>query len=253
MKQLSEKEFNFIRNELNKELISRIKTNPKYSMRAFAKNLNMPVSTLNSLLNGKRRPSRETFNELCSQLRLSKKKIKDISEGYTYDLLKEDELKTISEWYYYPILELLCIKNFLFTANNISHALKISLAESKDALERLQRLKFIAQDESGWHDLTSGFISSITSEMSSAARRFQQKQLLQKSLEALDNVLVEKRSHTSATMAIHSDDLPKAKILIDKFRRDLGEMLAETKDPDQVYTLLINFFPNTNLTNGEEE
>ncbi len=247
-KKISDQEYQYIRLELKNELLRRIQSNPRYSMRAFAANIGMPVSTLESLINGKRRPSREMFQKICIILQVDLTQIRAISECKHYDILKEDELKTITDWYYFPILELLVIKNFDFTPSTVSRALGISIVEAKDAIERLNRLGLICKNENGkWIDLTAGFISTISEDLTSTARRHQQKELLKKSIEALESIPVDKRSHTSSTLAINSKDVPKAKKLLDKFRRELSELLAETQEADQIYTLLLNFFPNTHI------
>ena len=47
------------------------------------------------------------------------------------------------------------------------------------------------------------------------------------------------------TLAVASQDLPKAKELIRKFRREFLRLLQENKEFDSVYQLSVGFFPLT--------
>ena len=88
--------------------------------------------------------------------------------------------------------------------------------------------------------------------MTSAGSKKLQRQILELSLRALDELPTTVRNHTSSTVAIDPKYLPEAVKKITKFRRELSEFVTTVGPPKEVYHLGISFYPVTNLT-GEKE
>ena len=65
------------------------------------------------------------------------------------------------------------------------------------------------------------------------------------SLYALENIDISLRDHTGMTMAINSEDIPKVREMVLKFRRQLLKELAKSEKKDAVYQLNISFYPQT--------
>ena len=95
-----------------------------------------------------------------------------------------------------------------------------------------------------WVDKSQN-ITNISGDFTNAAKKSLQKQILEKALIAIDEVPFSKRNHTSMTMAIDSQLLPKANDCIVKFRRELCAILQESKNKDAVYELGVALFPVT--------
>ena len=57
------------------ELQDRMKSNPRYSMRAFASSFDVSVSTLSRFLSGERQPSHEFMQKICAKLEIPENKI----------------------------------------------------------------------------------------------------------------------------------------------------------------------------------
>jgi len=66
----TEQKFKFsdFRLYLQNTLIERTSSNPSYSLRAFAKHLNIEPSALSKILNGKRRISKKMFTKISLKL-----------------------------------------------------------------------------------------------------------------------------------------------------------------------------------------
>lgn len=87
------------------------KRNPSYSMRSFAKKLNIASSTLSELFNGKRMVSKRLTNKLLRSLDIPQKEVNDIlslfpkrkrefaqkGQSPYWKLLKSEDYKLISE------------------------------------------------------------------------------------------------------------------------------------------------------------
>lgn len=236
---------------LRSELIRRCQKNPGYSMRAFARNLEIDGSTLSKILRGKRPLGEKTITYLGLKLGLKKSEISKFlkfrsNEAKTlteYDFIEDDIFSVISDWYYYAILELMRVDQFKMSTQSISKALGITVHEAADAVERLQRLEMIKIENNVWTDLTSGRSTNITAQTTTTARRTQQKQILTKAITAIDNVTPAQRSNTSMTFAIDTSRLEEANELIKNFRREMGELLSRGENRDEVYNLAIALYP----------
>ena len=74
-----------------------------------------------------------------------------------------------------------------------------------------------------------------------------QKDILSKSIEAIDDIDISMRDHTSMTIAMSKDQITLVKERIKEFRRELCCELAEksSKSTDSVYQMQFSVFPLT--------
>ncbi|OQW48824.1 MAG: hypothetical protein A4S09_13580 [Proteobacteria bacterium SG_bin7] len=245
---------------LQRELIERCRKNPKYSLRAFAKALGIVPSALSDMLNGKRTITPASIERLGLALGLELSEVKKYVKGQTptadqnYQQLTMDTYAIISDWYHYAILELMKIKTFKSDRAWIARCLGITKSEVNAAFERLCRVDLIRVDKKGnWIDTSNGFSTNIeNSNLTSAANKRLQKQILEMSIQALETLSPKVRNHTSMTMPVNPKKLPIAIEKIKKFRRDLCELLENDRDISEVYQLAISLFPITNTNIGEK-
>jgi uncharacterized protein (TIGR02147 family) len=249
---------------LQQELVKRCKLNPSYSLRAFAKMLQIEPSALSKLLNGKRTITPPMFKKLAHRLGLNPSECKRYESHLKNDLQKDiatpsyqqltlDAFQVIADWYHYAILELTHVQGFVSNPKWVAKALGISVTEVNAALERLVRLEFLEiTEDSKWVD-RSGSITTVGNEFTAVAFRKLQKQVLEKALVALEEIPMDLRDQTSMTMAIDSELLPEAKKRITDFRRKLCSFLQSGKKKDQVYQLGVSLYPLTNLEKGEKK
>ncbi|OFZ20931.1 MAG: hypothetical protein A2202_02050 [Bdellovibrionales bacterium RIFOXYA1_FULL_36_14] len=237
---------------LNLEFAKRCKKNPLYSLRAFARDIQISHSSLCQFFKGKRQMSKEMIEKVGLALSLSPDEINKFSKNakgeIIYDTLKEDEYHLLSDWYYDAILELLSTKNFKSDFNWIARRLNITLAEVKLAVMRLQKLNLIYLDEEGKiFDKTSGFTTTASDNAyTDSAKKKKQKQLFNLAKDAIDKFDVRERSHSGVTFAVSMKKFDEARAMIKKFRRELSALLeGDQNDLDDVYHLAIALFPLT--------
>jgi uncharacterized protein (TIGR02147 family) len=155
----------------------------------------------------------------------------------------------MSDWYHYAILELIKIENFPHTTFDFSRALGITKSEANIAVERMLRIGLLRIDSNDrYYESNSGFATNISGNLTSIGAKQLQKQILEQSAEALMNVSIELRNHTSMTMAIDPKLMPEAIERIKKFRRELSEFLETNGAPTEVYQMSLSLFPVTQLT-----
>jgi uncharacterized protein (TIGR02147 family) len=236
---------------LQEELVERLKSNPRYSLRAFARALKVDPSLLSKILRGKRRISRQLLPQLVQRLDLSPAEAERYlaTDGHTqsatasYKQITLDHFHLISDWYHYAIFELVSVKGFCRDFRWIARALGITVPEAQAAVERLFRLGLLKEDaEGGWQQSESN-ITTIGSEYTATALRRMQKQILEMGIVALENTPVEERDQTAMTMAIDSSLLPEARKRIKRFRRELCDLLQKDRPRDGVYHLAITLYP----------
>lgn len=237
---------------LQEELIERCRRNPRYSLRSFAKTLDVSPAALSDMLKGKRAITERSVEKFGFALGLSLKEIEKFkkqtdgaSENGKVDFaqITLDQYALISDWYHYAILELIKIDDFNREIGKIAKALTITKSEANIAIERLERLGLIETKKEKINDTSNGFSTNISGNLTSQASKQLQKQILQQSIEALQHVPIELRNHTSMTMAIDPDLMPEAIERIKKFRRELNTFLESKSKPKEVYQLSISLFP----------
>lgn len=252
---------------LQQELLRRCKANPKYSLRAFASVLQIESSALSKILNGKRRVSTPTFEKLASRLGLGPHERDQLRPGVlkrsrgaaldqstdaapNYQQLSLDLFQVIADWYHYAILELTQVAHFKADKKWIARTLGITPTEVNLAVQRLTRLELLQIDKSGrWTDI-SGATTNIKNDFTAVALRKLQRQILEHSVVALEEIPVERRDHTSMTMAVSSKTLPVAKEKIKKFRRELCALMKAQTPYDDVYQLAVSLYPVTKRKNA---
>ena len=180
---------------LQQELIGRCQKNPNYSLRSFARALDVSSSALSAMLNGKRTITLSSIDRLGTAIGLEPKDINryklaarqnkfglgaELASQEEFQQITLDTYAIISDWYHYAILELIRVKNFEPDVAWVCKSLGITKSEANIAIERLQRTGFLEITHSGkWIDKTSGGnATNIQANMTSAASRKLQKQTL---------------------------------------------------------------------------
>jgi uncharacterized protein (TIGR02147 family) len=250
-----------LKNLLQQEFMRRSSKNSAYSLRAYAKQLNIDHSTLSALLSGKRKITKKAAQKLAMPLGLGPKELQELigtksmeadSVSTPYYLIQSDAFAAMSEWYYDAILELSRIKNIRLTPKLIAQSIGISALQAGLALKTLERLELLEKNtKTGRYILKhSDSTNSLDLNFTTAAQKKYQRAILEKSMEALEGLDRTVRDHTSTTIALDQRDLSKAKILIQNFRQQLNTFL-QRKDtsPNEVYQLQVGFFPISNLSN----
>ena len=127
----------------------------------------------------------------------------------------------------------------------IARKLGIAKATAQSAIERMERLGYLAWKKNKWV-LTTGYLSSTDEEINLPLKRANS-EALHMAQEALDQVALELRDFTTVTMAVDPQKIKDAKKLIREFR-DRIALLLNTGETSEVYKMCIQLFP---LSKGE--
>ena len=241
-------------NLLKEELIKRQSRNKGYSLRAFSKMLGLSSSFVSKVLSGKKNLSEQTMLSVASRLNLDESIIEDIvhtsSKGFAaIENIEIDCFQYISDWHHYAILECVTLHDFESSPEWFSHRLGITVERASSAIERLVRLNLLSLDDKGQIIPRVRNNTTISSQVPSFAHTEHERQLLNKALDALDEVPKNLRSQTSMTMAIPESRIDEARQKIIEFQREMMKLLQRRGKRDSVYHLSISFFPLTHNKN----
>ncbi len=253
---------------LRAEYARRRKINAQYSLRAFARFLELPSGRLTELLQQKRQftdalgekiscklalgpDQANLFFEQIANQRASKKRhplgpsgSPLAGKGPRYNQISSDAFYAIADWEHYAILSLFQTNGFQSDPAWIADRLGISSPEAQAALSRLERLGLVDLAKKKWRLCQTNL--TTTHDIPSSAIRRSHKQSLEQSIQAIEEISIEFRDITSMTMAINMKKIQEAKHLIRNFRRELSKLL-ETGLKTEVYNLNIQLVPVTKL------
>jgi len=248
--------------KLKDELAHRCDKNHQYSLRAFAKSLEIDVGLLSKILSGKRKLSPKTSKKILKHLTLSPEEkdlfLKSIVDEQHREQLKSvgmdrlsvakqtkeldrEQFRVIASLYHYAILELTMVEGFQPNPIWIAKTLEISVIEASLAIDRLKRLGLL-EERDGRLVKVDGHITTANKQITTPALLMHQRQTLERAINSLDNDPIHTRSMTSMTMAIDPDKLELAKKLIQEFMEFLCCVLESGKRL-AVYQLGISLFP----------
>ena len=257
------------RDILKNKLELRQQKNKKYSLRAYARDLGLSSSLLSEILSGKKGLSLKMAGQVAENLGMN-----PIEQSYFCDLvtstnarkegakiLAQDRLENyrkiqmqsltmdsfalIHDWFHFAILELTHIEGFVADAEWVSKRLNVQKDKIESAVKRLSNMGLLEILEDGnWKD-TQVDLATPDGFSFSYLRQFH-KQLIEKSILALEEQSVDERDITSLLVSVDSEKLPEAKKRIRDFRNEfIKEFNGPHEKKDNVYCLGIQLF---NLT-----
>ncbi len=237
--------------KLKRTFADRSRKNPAYSLRAFARSLDMDSSTVSALLSGKRPITLKLARKIIDGLgitnpiesqalliaTLSEHK-EEVSIGYTELTLEVAE--AVSSWEHFAILALFETRDFKGQVGAIADRLAIPIGIVLECLNRLEKIGLIARSGTTWQ--LTGKNMAAPSDIPSETLRKGHHQNILKALSSLEADPIEIRDISGMTMAVSRRKVVEAKRMIQDFRRRLSAFLEEG-DRDSVYRLNIQLFP----------
>jgi transcriptional regulator with XRE-family HTH domain len=227
--------------------------NAKYSVRAYARAAGVNSGAMSQVLSGKRKLTRKQAEKIADALMLDResrerflgpaptagREIQGAAQE-PYRVLKSDVFRLIADWYHYGILSLLETDNPPKTSREIALRLGIDHKSAREGLSRLIRLGMVYRADGQLRVDTEGL--RTTEDIPNGAIRQSHRQILAKAARSLDEVPVDKRDSSYISFCCDPRDLPQAKKLIRRFRRQFTKMM-ERGAKKEVYAISINLFP----------
>jgi uncharacterized protein (TIGR02147 family) len=253
---------NLIRSNLDQIKIK----NPGFSLRAYAKKLELSPSALSEILNGKRKISGKMAARIIERMNLSpdiSTPVLNLFDSKTKELsfeeepgidspapppvidflqLSSDQFNLIAEWQHFALLSLMETKNFKSDIQWIARKLGISTQQAQTSLDRLIRLGFVFKKNRKFVTNKRALISSDN--IPNQAVRKSHYNDLQLAEKALDHTPVDERDFTAITIAANKKNLPKARKMIREFQDKLT-LCLEQGEKDEVIKFSFYLYPLT--------
>ena len=245
--------------KIKEDLSKRQRSNPHYSLRAYARDIGVHPATLSQIIKGNRPLPLKNSSQVLEKLNLGPKertlfmesllkskialdeiKIADLDERF---MLDESHYKIIAEWEHYVVLDLFELKTFDPSLIEISQRLGITENRAEVVVNNLLTAGLLKVDDTGKFQKVHDDIRT-TEDIKSQALKDSHKETILMGLDKLEDIEVELRDFSSATVAIDLNKLPEAKAIIREFRQKMTALLRDGEKTD-VYQLAIQFYPMT--------
>jgi uncharacterized protein (TIGR02147 family) len=252
------------RSFLRDELANRISSNSRYSLRSFAKQMDIPASTMSELLSHKKQMTMALVTKVSDGLKMTehesaylkllvqienesnetkklefKKRAEQYSSLSKVQSLDMDLFRLIADWYCVVVLEALELSNL--NEKQLIKQLGISRLEYKLAIERLEKLELVEKNSQGSYQKTKADVLAGSHIPNSALRKFHQ-QMLQKAISAVDEQTLKEKVIGSETLAISKSQVMEAEKIIEECFQCINLLSKKTRSKEAVYHLGIQFF-----------
>ena len=260
------------RSLLSREYERRSLHNPRYSLRAYARDLSIAPSRLSEIFNKKSGLSRKRAEKLAFVLdfnayekevfctlveteharskakkNLAREKLEKFQSDTKFENLNLDVFRAIADWYHLAIIELTYLKDFKSDIVWIAKKLGITQTQTKIALDRLTRLGLLTRNREG-HVRSKNEFNATPDGVPSEAIKKSHHQLLAKAISALYTQSVGERDFSAMMLSLDKRKLNEAKTWIKEFRRKFCKKISQDYKRDGLYCLSIQFF---NILNKE--
>lgn len=247
---------------LHAELRERNLKNPRYSLRAFARDLGVSASRLSELLRGKGKMSTPFAQSIAEALgpdsekaklflsmvlaeksqnsterQMAEKQVRLWKNYLAVEELMLDEFQQMSDWYYLGIWNFLHLK----TKNNVPGICDefpdLSVETVKSCLQTLTRFDLV-EEEDGYYFATKEKLKAFY-EFSSFAVRQYHKGMMQKAAKTLDDLPLEERYFLSHIFCIGEEQYQQIQEKMNTFFKELSLELKESRPEklDAVYSV----------------
>jgi uncharacterized protein (TIGR02147 family) len=252
---------------LRQDFAERKARNPRFSLRAMAKRLELNSGTLIRIINGKRKIGKKLIPRFTDYLGLKHKEARYFSNLVLFCQAKSQaqraaayrELITLrngrarlmgadlhafyDEWYYSAVRELLRFHRFSGDFHALAKLFRpaITVPEARRAVELLAGLGLIRKAGSGYMVQDSEITTGERWE-SAAIERFQQ-QTIAMALEALERFAKQDRDISTMTMCFSPEGLAKVRELLKQTREELARIEENDRGQNRVYQINLQAFP----------
>lgn len=271
---MSEQQIVNYREIIRRYVDDRIKKNPLYSMRAFAKQIGVSPSHLCRVLQGKKNLSSDSALKIAFELNFSIRKREEFLDLVSYETADEhtkqalykkiqkknyksqhrtlniELFSVISDWHHFTIFELAKTAEFKSDPKWIAKKIGLSLTDTKSAIDRLIRVGLLSKLEDDTLIPNEKAEIQTSDDISYLAIKKHHEQILFKAKSALLSP-VDSREFQSLQFSLNPKDLKIAKLMIRNFVKEFEDTF-KSKNGNEIFQLSLQCFALTKELNKEE-
>jgi uncharacterized protein (TIGR02147 family) len=255
---------------LQQEFDRRLRRNGSYSLRAFARDLQVPPSNLSEVLKRKRGISFKTASRICRNLRWNPAerdyflalveathgrseaarnsahaRLKALQTAHGFSEVSLETYEVISDWIHFALMEFSELASASFSLRSVARRFRLAPGKVRDALARLEKLGLIEKKRGRqlrWQQTAKDL--ATPEHVSSQPIREHHARILDEARCALENVPPEDREFSSLIFAVERSKIAEAKRELATFRRRFCKDLSDQSlNKDRVYCLSLQLFP----------
>lgn len=255
------------RSFLLEALAQRQEKNPRYSMRAFARDIGLSPQNLDKVLKAKTGLSSHAAEKIAIQLQLkksdrelfialveakhhrskvlrlaAKSRIEKLRADLAFQKITGEEFNLISSWYHMACYMLVDLEDFKPDMGWVSLKLGIAEAQAKAAYDKLFEVGLLREENGRWRRDANKF--SVSSEQASQPIQKYHRQLWAKAEKSLMEDDPAVRDFSATLLSISLSDIDFVKSEIDSFHKSLIKKIsARPGVAERIYGLSFQFFP----------
>lgn len=237
---------------LNETYEVRKNKNARYSLRSFARDLNISSGRLVSIMQKKELPGEVTLGKIFSNLNTAEEEkdkiLKDLkrarfkSKDHSFEkVLDSAQVEQMGHWETWAIYTLMQRQDFDGSTEWLSHKLDLT---NDFVTERLQALLDIGlvHFENKKYVLKVGNVTSGSGIPSKVMRELH-KQFITRGLESIEQVDIRFRDISGITFCMEPDKMDEARTLITEFRSKMAGLVRSETPKSELYQLSVQFYP----------
>lgn len=252
------------RDFLARKLLELKNKNPKYSLRALARDLDQNSAALSQMLSGSRKVSRSFALKMSERMGCSPTELERLARAFDVDTLartgatsqksdlslgrKQLDLKhydIVADWAYYAVISLAETVDFQSDKEWIAARLGISTVKAQVILDALMECGHLARLSDGSIKHCGKAVAASDGIANMALRRRHETNLDDARSSLFRDELMD-RDFTFMTVAVDPDQLPIAKKMIRQFHNTLSD-LFDSGERTEVYEVCVQLFPRSRL------
>jgi uncharacterized protein (TIGR02147 family) len=164
--------------------------------------------------------------------------------------LKESQYLLYSNWYFIPVREVVGFTDFKEDMNWIAECVipPISPEQAQLAINELLNLGLITRNARGELVQSNPSLSTPDEVISSSIAKWH-REMMSRASESIDTIPREERDISAVTLSLPKESTREVKDLIQKFRKNLLELVSKETANNSVYQLNLQLFPLAHSVN----
>lgn len=239
---------------LNSEFKKRKQKNARYSLRAFAKSLNLDATALLRIMQEERVPTVATSLKILKALGLeqptaaddirqrivAKKKQKHL----LHDSFDPKEFETMFESNHLYVLS--ALRSTQFTLSQIKAKLwkscGVSESDFNKIIRELQSIGAVNATGNSFETVIK-HKSTVPIPFTTEKRRKMQQEFLAKAIQAVEEISFEERENATLTLSLSKKDWPQVKRILKEARAKINRLSEKAQPTDTVYNICMASYP----------
>lgn len=249
---------------LQREFEKKKEKNPRYSLRVFARHLDIDHSTLSQIFSRKRGISEKLATKIVGNLTLTHhekqkfltsvdtcfarakkkkaaaaEKLSQITKFSNSVVIHHDPLNTINHWRHVAIYELVSTKRAT-TVNQLVEILKLSVEQASTIVKQLCDLK-ILENTNGTLAATASSVQTLNDIPSDAIVKYHAS-IAEKAAHSVTTQHVLEREFQNLVISFSKEQMDGAKQMIRDFMSEFSTKYYNESPSTEIYSLAVNFF-----------